>query len=109
MILAGLIKRNPSWATKNTRQLNKVRRSMKAYKSANPACEVTGLTRRTEVHHVRPLSIAPELAADWSNFMTLHRDVHRGLAHPGRSENFLVNIRQIVALLRIQRTSDGGR
>lgn len=108
-ILDGFLARNPSWRTRKTRDLAEVRRAMVLHRRRHPRCEISGVRRRLEVHHIHPVSTHPHLAADPGNLMTLTRSVHRGLAHPGSTENYLANIRSIAALMLIQRTGPAPR
>jgi len=67
--------RNPSEITRGTRRMAKVRRAMKAFRSApgNDCCAWCGRSRKLEVHHIVPVSVAPWLAWEPSNMLMLCR------------------------------------
>lgn len=48
-----------------------VRHNMEQYRSDHPACEWCGKTKDVQVHHVQSLWLAPELAADTNNYVSL--------------------------------------
>lgn len=96
--------RHPAYATKNARKMNGVRKAMRDHRRRHPRCAYSGTDRALHIHHVVPVSIAPERVADPTNFMTLNADVHRWLGHGGNWKNFVPNIRDVVALARLQRT-----
>ena len=104
MILPSFVLRNPSYATKNARRLSSVKRTMRQYLEDHPACELTGRTKNLQVHHLVPVSVAPDLAGDYDNLITLAKPVHFWIAHGGNWKNYMTNIRELVDLAEIQRT-----
>lgn len=91
--------RNPSHITKHARKQNSVRRAMAAHRKAHPVCELTG-EKKIAVHHIKPVSIAPELADDPENLISLHPKVHLWLAHFGSYTRYTANIVEVVAWLK---------
>lgn len=91
--------RNPSHVTKHARHQNAVRRAMYKHRKLHPVCELTGLGSIC-IHHIVPVSIAPELAAEPSNFISLNKKVHLYLAHMGSYTRYMENIVEIVAYLK---------
>lgn len=53
------------------------------YLAANPVCIITGSKVDLDVHHVRPVSLFPELELVWDNLATVRRDVHLLVGHCG--------------------------
>ena len=101
---ATFVIRNPSFVTKNARKLPEVRKAMLEYRAEHTACEYSGKTSRLQVHHNIPVSVAPHLAADKSNFTVLERNIHLHLAHAGNWTSYVQNIREVIDKTRIQRT-----
>lgn len=91
--------RNPSHVTKHWRTQYKTRKALLEYRKANPVCEITGLTKSLQVHHLIPVSIRPDLAADPSNLMTLTKNAHLIVGHLGNWKNFNPHARTLGALL----------
>ena len=61
---------------------------MKEYKEAHPYCEATGTDKKVEPHHIYPVWMSPEKAADPNNFICLSTKVfgcnlHLLLGHNG--------------------------
>lgn len=61
-----------------------MQRAKKAYRKLHPVCEVTGWPK-AEVHHKKSVHLAPALAADPGNFITLGVgvDLHLLVGHCG--------------------------
>lgn len=59
--------------------------TQRAFIKANPVCAVTGkkgtLLNPLNVHHIRPFHLHPELELEWSNLITLRRDMHFLFGH----------------------------
>lgn len=58
----------------------------KAHLRNNPACEACGSVRRTQVHHIQPFHLHPELELEPSNLISLCMDTaedHLVLGHSG--------------------------
>lgn len=94
--------RNPSHVTRHWRSQWATRKALLAYRKANPVCEATGNTSSLQVHHVLPVSIFPELAADPSNFITLCKQAHFAVGHGGNWKDFNPHVREMSAMLRAQ-------
>ena len=94
MGLPTFIARNPSFAMRNVRALAAVRRAMKGWVKAHPACAFCGKVGGQEVHHKRPVSRRPDLAADPQNFLTLcggKRGCHFIIGHAGDWKGYVVD------------------
>jgi hypothetical protein len=82
------------------------RREMAAYKQGHPNCEWCGVAanpaklRWIEVHHVIPVSVAPERAADTNNMVSLCRRDHIALGHAGDGacRYYIANLKEIMAV-----------
>lgn len=101
---ATFVIRNPSYVTKNVRSLSKVRRAMLEYRALHDSCEYSGKTKNLQVHHIVPVSVAPELAHVQANMMVLERNAHLHVAHAGSWTVYVQNMKEIVQVARIQRT-----
>jgi len=77
---------------------------MLKYREDHPVCEYSGKTKRLQVHHIVPVSVAPELADDYDNLMVLERSIHLSVAHAGNWTSYVQNIVEVVNVARIQRT-----
>ena len=67
------------------RRLPDVRRAMRDHLRKFGSCAWCGARRWLQVHHIKPVSKNPELAADTNNMLTLcgHRGCHRVIGHYG--------------------------
>lgn len=79
--------RNPSYVTKNARRTWSVRKSMKEFRAMpkNQYCWWCGRNKKLEVHHIAPVSVAPEFAGDKTNMIMLCRKpaCHQIIGHDG--------------------------
>jgi hypothetical protein len=74
---------------------------MSTYRKAHPTCEATGRTP-VEVHHIKPVELFPELAADPSNFISLYaRAGHLVIGHAGDWKDYVENVREIAAAMKV--------
>ena len=81
--------RNLGYAIKNVRRLPRVRRAMSAYRKATPGCEYCGRSSAVHVHHIRPVSVRPDLAAERFNLMTLcAKRCHITIGHMGNWKTY---------------------
>jgi hypothetical protein len=88
---AGLVRRNPAYITKRARESWAVARAMKAFSLENRSCAWCGGTRGLQVHHMEPVSVAPERAADSANMVTLCAPhCHLAVGHLGNYANSFV-------------------
>lgn len=94
--------RSPGWTALRNR-----------YLTVNPACVITGAIENIDVHHVKPVSLFPELELAWDNLITLRRDVHLLIGHCGNwslwNENFRECAAALAAAWREARNSNGGK
>lgn len=65
---AGLLRRNPSWVTKNARKSWVVAKAMRQFKLDHTVSSWSGRPVKV-VHHKRPVSVFPGLAADPGNMI----------------------------------------
>ena len=94
--------RHPIEALRNPRRMWAVRKVMKQYAKAYPVCEWTG-SRKIEVHHIRPIHVRPELAADPDNMIGLGaRDVHRVVGHGGNFQMWIPNVRELCQARKLE-------
>lgn len=102
---AGLARRNPSWVTQNAREAWATAKAMKVYRRENPACEFCGDARRIQVHHIEPVSVAPERAADIDNMISLcAKRCHITLGHAGNYKNYVENCELLASQARVIKT-----
>jgi len=101
----GLVTRNPSMVTRHARRLYATHKAMRAYRKAHPACAWCGRKRRLEVHHEKPISVAPDLADVESNLITLCRPCHRIVGHnTSFRDRYVENVAEICATNRTMKT-----
>lgn len=101
---AAFVARNPAYVTKNARQQWDVRKTLLAYRKANPVCAATGKTKNLQVHHVLPVSVRPDLAGNPANMITLERSAHLILGHGGNYKSYVPDVRDLCKLIEIQHT-----
>lgn len=106
---AGLAIRNPSWVTHNARRAWAVTKSMRAYRQEHPACQYCGRSARVQVHHIEPVSVTPELAADAENFLTLcAKRCHITIGHAGNYKNYVDNADDLCSDVAVIKTEAAG-
>ena len=78
------VARNLSYSVQNVRKLASVVSAMNKYRKEHPTCAWCGRPG-VDVHHIVPLHVAPERAADPENFISLNRRpaCHHILGHVG--------------------------
>lgn len=86
-----------AWAT---------RKAMNAFRKANPTCAFTGRAP-IDVHHVEPISVAPDKAADPANMISLTRDAHFIVGHAGDWKQSVPNVRALCDAVRIVKKGGG--
>jgi hypothetical protein len=75
---------------------------MNEYRRAHPVCEYDGRSTPVHVHHVEPISFAPERAADPTNFISLGgKRNHLVVGHAGRWRQYVANVRALCAAVRV--------
>ena len=104
---ASFVTRNPGYVIKHAREQYAVRKAILAHRKNNPVCAATGLTNRLEVHHLLPVSVRPDLAADSTNLITLHKHAHLIIGHGGNYKSYVTNVKEVCASIKIQRTQPG--
>lgn len=92
--------RNPSYVTHNARAAWVTRKSMDKFRGRpeNVECAWCGRDKKLEVHHVEPVSVRPEKAADPENMIMLCRKpaCHQIVGHDGDfGGRFVENVREI--------------
>ena len=95
--------RNLSYAFANVRRLPRVRRAMAAYRKSTPRCEYCGRSSAVHVHHVRPVSVRPDLAADSFNMMTLcAKRCHLTIGHMGNWRTYNAESEAVCELSQVK-------
>ena len=95
---ANFVVRNPAYVTKNARRQASVRRAMLDYKETNPSCEWCGRSKKMDVHHIEPVSVAPEKADDPKNMATLCKKpaCHQVVGHAGDfARSYVENVKEV--------------
>jgi len=96
---ARYVARNPSEVTRGFRRLWKVRKAMRLYREVNqPLCAWCGRSSKVEIHHIEPVSVAPDKAHLWSNMIYLCRKpaCHQVIGHDGDFKNrYVENVDEV--------------
>lgn len=92
--------RNPSYVTNNARAALATRKAMKEFseRPENQECAWCGRNKTLEVHHIQPVSVAPDRAADPQNMIMLCRKpaCHLVIGHDGDFRSrFVENVKAI--------------
>ena len=99
--VARTLVRAPSEITRNARAQPEVRSAMLAHRKRYAVYEASGSTRNLRVHHVIPVAVWPEGAADAANLITLNKFMHYALGHGSSGwTSFNPHIREHAALVR---------
>jgi hypothetical protein len=59
------------WAALSKEKLKQTKKAMKEYRKIHPNCEITGSSKKCQVHHIVPIWSNPILADDPENMITL--------------------------------------
>ncbi len=92
------VSRNPSYITKQARRANTTRKAMNYYRASHTECAWCGRSKKLEVHHIIPVSVAPGLADQQSNMIMLCRKpaCHQIVGHDGDfGRRYVANVREI--------------
>jgi hypothetical protein len=104
-MISRFIARNPGFVVRHPRLAYDAIKAMRQYHKANPSCAVTGLLRDprsgrvTEVHHIIPVHVRPDLAAYAGNFVTLTGLMHF-VMHGFNWKTYVVNVTETIQTLR---------
>jgi len=100
--------RNPKMVTKHARRAYKTHKAMQAYRSGHTECAWCGRSKRLDVHHVIPVSVAPEMAASETNMIMLCRkpQCHLIAGHSDSyRDRYVENIRELCEARKVVRTT----
>jgi hypothetical protein len=78
---------------------------MEAYRRQHPRCEWDGCSESVHVHHIVPVHIRPDLAANPDNLITLGASrCHLVIGHAGNwRERYVRNVRELCMQATIER------
>jgi len=105
----GHVFRNSSFTTSAIRKAWATRKAMKSFAAANKECAWCGRTKRLHVHHVLPVSVAPDLAGVKSNMLMLcGKGCHIRVGHNGNYRTrYAENIKTLCMSARVVKTDKG--
>lgn len=98
----GFIARHPVFSAKDPRRAWAVRKAMRHHQTYVPECEFCGRSP-IHVHHITPISVAPEKAADFANMLSLCPRCHLTVGHGGNWRHYVENAAQLCEVARIRR------
>lgn len=93
--------RNPAYVTRAARRAWSTHKAMQRYRAAHPRCAWCGRSEHLDVHHIEPVSVAPQLAADERNMIMLCRKppCHQVIGHDGDyARRYVANVRELTRL-----------
>lgn len=95
--------RNPSISALNVRNSYSYRKALKNHLEKNPFCAYCGRNKKLDVHHKIPVSIAPELADNENNLITLCRkpSCHLIVGHMGSWKTYNKNVEETCNIVNI--------
>lgn len=101
-----VVTRNPSGVTQGARDAYDTAKSMRAYRDRHKAaktyfCRYCGDSGSIHIHHIHPVSVAPEKAASEANFILLCADCHFRVAHAGRWTDYVANVDDLCRIRRL--------
>jgi hypothetical protein len=95
------------------RSSKQVKAAMDEYRRQHPKCEWDGCSESVHVHHIVPVHIRPDLAANPDNLITLGASrCHLVVGHAGNwRERYVRNVRELCinATIERKRTEDEAR
>jgi len=83
------------------------RKTRKEHLKHEDCCQMCGILRDLEVHHIEPWHLAPELRYEPSNLITLCRECHFRFGHWLNWHSFNPGIRELCDYAQNQRKSGG--
>lgn len=86
------------WAALPIKKLLSTKEAMKQYRLKNPVCEITGSSKKCQVHHIIPVWANPEIADDQNNMITLSTcaNIHHIYGHDRNFRlKYNLNIKEI--------------
>jgi len=101
--------RNKQYTVKKARRAYKTHKVMQKYRSEHPECAWCGRNKKLDVHHIIPVSVAPERAGDYSNLMMLCRkpQCHLIVGHDTNyGRRYVENIEEICNKKQVVRTTN---
>lgn len=95
-----IVTRNPSGITQAARDAYATAKAMRNYRELQERfgtsfCRWCGDNDGLHVHHVEPVSVRPDLAADQANFMLLCAACHLHVGHGGNWKFYVRNVRDL--------------
>ena len=99
--------RNKQFTVKKARHAYKTHKAMQKYRADNTQCAWCGRSNKLDVHHKIPVSVAPELAGEYSNMMMLCRkpQCHLQIGHNGNyARRYVENADAVCALGKVVRS-----
>ena len=101
------VTRNPAYVTKNARRQPEVRRNMLDFREENTYCAYCGRSKKLDVHHIEPVSVAPDKAADKENMIMLCRKpaCHQIVGHDGDfGRRYVLNVKEVCDSAKVIKT-----
>lgn len=86
------------WTSLSKKKLKSTKKSMQDYRQKNPVCEITGSSKKCQVHHIIPVWANPEIADDQNNMITLSTcaNIHHIYGHDRNFRlKYTLNIKEI--------------
>ncbi len=93
-----------AWLTR-IRSTKQVKDAMQEYQQQHPKCEWDGCSGSVHVHHIIPVHIRPDLAANPDNMITLGASrCHLVIGHAGNwGTRYVRNVRELCMQANIER------
>jgi hypothetical protein len=93
-----------AWLTR-IRSARPVKDAMEAYRRQHPRCEWDGCSEDCHVHHIVPVHVRPDLAANPDNLITLGASrCHLVIGHAGNwGTRYVRNVRELCGNANIER------
>ena len=76
------------------------RATRKAYLRLHPKCEISGVKRRLQVHHIIPFHKDPSKELDFDNLKTVTKWLHFWLCHLGSWHSWNENLQEDIKIWR---------
>jgi len=94
------VTRNPKGITEGARRAYATVKAMESYRAkARTAgeylCRFCGRSDDIQIHHIEPVSVAPERAGEESNFLLLCQKDHFRIGHAGNWKDYVKNVDDI--------------
>lgn len=84
------------------RQTTEYRKALAEYRVGHLTCEWCLQKEKLEIHHIQPVHVFPELAADTNNLVALCDACHLVVGHARNNQLWVSNLKDLIKMRKIE-------